>query len=461
MRRIALVILAALLVRTSVLMANAPVPMALEAYHLDLGTHDNTGDRFIVVPPVVVTRPGVHWMRVHFSEVELGAASYVVLSSVLDGQEQILDAPTLAAWSYGSAAFHGDSVQVELHVAPGDKGVHLSVLNLTIPILEPGGEVPEARSICGANDDRVASSDSRVGRLPATGCTGWLVSNGAVLTAGHCGVAVGDLLEFNVPASSANGVTDASNANDQYPITAIAAIANGGIGNDYQVLRLGPNTANGDRAHVSRGFFRMVQTTPTLGNAIRVTGYGLDNVPAGTGGAGAACCDPDGTGSLPCGFDCNSSSQTEQTTTGAFVSFTGGNTHNHSVDTMPANSGSPMIWEAFGVTIGIHTNGGCTSSGGSNSGTAFAATPLRNALQAFPGSNAVFLDSGVSGLPQNGGIYEPYINLSQASAGVVSGGIISMVAGTYPAAAGNAITLGSGFKAMTLEAPVGAVTIGN
>src|SRR5262245_18086901 len=49
----------------------------------------------------------------------------------------------------------------------------------------------EPASICN-DDDRVASNDSRVGRLTTTTaagvstCTAWLIPNGAVLTAGHC-----------------------------------------------------------------------------------------------------------------------------------------------------------------------------------------------------------------------------------------------------------------------------------
>ncbi len=433
----------------------APVPMAEEPFSADLGAHENSTTEFLVIPAVQVSRPGVHWLRVHLKDVHLGERSFVVLRSVLDGEEQALDAETLAAWSHVSAAFHGDAVEVELHVAPGESNIYARVTGLTVPVAEAGRDLPDPRSICGATDDRVASTEPRVGRLPATGCTGWLVSNGAVLTAGHCGVAVGDVLEFNVPASSANGVINAAAVANQYPVTAIATVVNGGVGNDYQLLRLGPNSMNQDRAHVSRGFYRMVQTTPANGTTMRVTGYGLDNSPVGTGGMGAACCDTNG--DSVCEFNCNAASQTLQTHTGGYAGLTGGTTHRYSVDTMPANSGSPIIWEAFGITIGIHTHGGCTSSGGSNAGTAFAVAALRNALQAFPGANAVFLDSGISGLPQNGGIFEPYVTMSQASAGVANGGIISIVAGSYP----GAITLGTGFKAMTLQAPVGTVTIGN
>ena len=42
-----------------------------------------------------------------------------------------------------------------------------------------------------------------------------------------------------------------------------------------------------------------------------------------------------------------------------------------------------------------------------------------------------------------------------------SGGIVSIVAGTYTAAAGNTFTIGDDGKSMTIDAPVGTVNIGN
>jgi hypothetical protein len=268
---------------------------------------------------------------------------------------------------------------------------------------------------------------------------------------------------------------------DQYPITAINAVQNIGVGEDWQLLAVGPSSMGGPIPQVVQGFYRMVQTTPANGTTVRVTGYGLDNTPGGPGnscqgGANqglpcssnaqcpggacmvAACCNAAGSG---CQNNCNATSQTEQTTTGPFNGLSGGNTHSYAVDTMPANSGSPIIWEAFQVTIGIHTDGGCTSSGGNNQGTAFNATPLRDALQAFAGTNAVYVDGGISGLPQNGGIFEPYTNVGQAVSAVLNGGTISMVTGSYAAADGNLFTAGADGRAITFQAPVGVVTIGN
>src|SRR5262245_6140014 len=92
--------------------AQTPVPTVKEPYELDLGTHDNDTMEFKVLPAEVVSRPGTAWMRVALQGANLGVKSFVVLTSLLDGQQQVLDAPTLAAWSSVSAAFMGDAVQI-------------------------------------------------------------------------------------------------------------------------------------------------------------------------------------------------------------------------------------------------------------------------------------------------------------------------------------------------------------
>lgn len=49
-------------------------------------------------------------------------------------------------------------------------------------------------------------------------------------------------------------------------------------------------------------------------------------------------------------------------------------------DTTGGNSGSPVIWENTGQAVGIHTHGGCGSSGGQNSGTSSTHPGLQAAL---------------------------------------------------------------------------------
>ena len=61
-------------------------------------------------------------------------------------------------------------------------------------------------------------NDPAVGRIMPVGCTGWVISNGAFLTAGHCFTRGMTTIQFNVPASAADGTTNPPPPNDQYPI---------------------------------------------------------------------------------------------------------------------------------------------------------------------------------------------------------------------------------------------------
>jgi V8-like Glu-specific endopeptidase len=317
-------------------------------------------------------------------------------------------------------------------------------------------------TLCGA-DSRVASTDNRVGRI--SGCTAWLVSNGGVLTAGHCGPVSG-VFEVNVPASLSNGVTVASAPEDQYPIdTSHATSVDNGKGDDYTVFDLLPNSTTGTRAHIRFGFFRMTRENPAASDTIRVTGYGVDDTPQGPT---ANCCARDETTGDCTHPNCNAQSRTLQTATGPYVAETVNNVtnifHSYKVDTEPANSGSPIIWNVNGFAIGIHTHGGCASDGsGDNDGTSFENDGLEALLQSWPGANTVYADvvQPPTAPAQDGRIFRPFSTLTNAVSHVVNGGRISLVEGSYTKAAGNTLIMGADGKSFMLLAPVGTVTIGN
>jgi V8-like Glu-specific endopeptidase len=448
-----------------------------EAYSLVSDRIDNSTTGTLSVSVGSVHVPGAAWIRVHIGEYHLGPASYLTLIA-LDGQEQRFDAKSLADWYQWSAIFNGDEVEINLHMAPGDTGVYVQIDRVVTsePLDPASGDSGQVASICNDFDDRGGSNDPAVARMriwnQVTGtlntngsCTAWLVSNGAVLSAGHCmrgGIPAGSVIEFNVPASLANGANVAASANDQYPINVGSVMAeDNGRGEDWMVFAVNPNSTTGVRAHIAQGFFFMTKAGPPIDTTLRVTGYGLDNIPAGPGGAGASCCDADGDGT--CEFNCNSTSQTQQTTTGRLDDLDG-SIIEHDVDTMPANSGSPIIWEEFGLyTIGIHTAGGCDDfvDGYNNHGTRFNRGPLESALQNFLGPNTVYVDSYDSNLSANGGVFQPLRTVTAAVAAVPDNGIIGLVPGNYPRAAGNVFTAGADGKAMTFIAPVGGAVIGN
>jgi hypothetical protein len=201
---------------------------------------------------------------------------------------------------------------------------------------------------------------------------------------------------------------------------------------------------SGTRAHLRFGFFRMTRETPAAATTIRITGFGVDNTPAGPV---ANCCATDSGGNST-HLNCNAQSRTLQTATGPYVNETGSGVvvaHNYQTDSEPANSGSPIIWNANGFTIGIHTRGGCTSGGGgSNSGTSFENNNLEARLQGFLGTNTKYVDvvQPPNALVENGTIFQPFNTVTEAVSSVVSGGRIAIVAGNYTRAAGNTMTMG-------------------
>ncbi len=390
----------------------------------------------------LVQYPGALWLRIHFGEFDLGAKSYITVTSLLDGAVQRLDTVGMDLYGQSSAFFNGDAVEIVLHIAPEEVGIYYSISSVSV-----GEHMVETESQCGTYDNRVLSYDHRNGRIEPVGCTGWLVSNGAFLTAGHCGGATQmQLIEFMVPLSNADRSVNHPAPEHQFPIIASSINAHddgsGAEGNDWSVFRVSPN---GDgvtpRQKYNAGFFRMTNDrTPTT---VRVTGYGRDD-------------------------DDNTYNYVQQTHSG---SFTGEVIQSSSdvliryvVDTEGGNSGSAVIDQGIGsnnVAIGIHTNGGCATSG-YNTGTGFENNDLENAISDAPvGSNEVYVDIGHINSTHSGTIFRPYDAVGQAVSSVVSGGVVSIVSGSYPRSnANNIFTAGADGKSMMLEAPVGTVTIG-
>lgn len=445
-----------------------PVVFNHQVINLDSGLHANNTGQESVPFAQAVTLPDTQYVRVAVGDYHLGSGSYIILRSLGDLDQQRLDARSLPLWKNRSAIFNGDGVIVELHVAPGDSGVFVTVTQAIGGRYEPS-ELPSPRSQCGATDDRVATTDNRTGRLYFGGCTGYRIVIGpragtttdeeTCLTAGHCvdfdpdnggpGLPDGVLdlsgvMEFNVPNSTGGGTPIAAPANDQYPVVTAGVRWNfegegQGLGKDYAVFGVGRNANTDLLPFQAYGFpFRLTREGPALAATIRITGYGAD-----TGAANRTC----------------------QTHTGPYLTenVNGANIwHEYQVDTEGANSGSPIIWNAQNLAIGIHTNAGCDiPNGNGNSGTSFEHSPLETDLRNYVSSLARFVDAGHPlRVAEEGTVYRPYSTVTLGAGGVSSGGILSIVTGSYNTAADRALTAGTGNKAMTLVAPVGSVTIG-
>lgn len=445
----------------------SPVLMVEEAVDFRTAVFQGDGQTTQIAERQIIERMGTNWMRLRIGEFQLGEGSYITTSSLLDGRTQRHTAATLIEWDHWTAVFNGDAVEVILHVGPHDEGAFVSVDEVVYAEVDDLFHVPDpgsvTASLCGVLDNRAASTDSRVGRMFFGGCTGWLISNGGVLTAGHCTPNLGGVLEFNVPESQSNGATVAADPEDQYPILGnYLAFQNNGVGFDWGQFLVGANADTGLSAHIAQGFFRLTDLVPAVDTTLRVTGYGLDNTPLGTGGSGAACCDS--TNDDVCEWNCNADAYTLQTSTGLLDDISGAAIR-HKVDTTPANSGSPIIWESNGLAIGIHDAGGCGSESAdfTNGGTHFSQSTLASFINDLRGSNAVYVDTARNlTLPfAIGTVFKPFDTVAQGIAVVSNGGVVSIVEGSYTAAAGNTFTVGADGKQMTLEAPVGVVTIGN
>ncbi|MGI9015097.1 MAG: trypsin-like serine peptidase [Phycisphaerales bacterium] len=413
------------------------------------GVHDNATTEWVLAYDQTFDGGAAPWIRLEFGEGNLGNNSRIILTGSVDGQSQTLDPEMFEHWSAGSAIFRGGSIQVQLLVSPGDTGVFIDFHSLLV------GETviqDDPETICGSLDDRALSSDGRVGRLFFGGCTAWLASNGAVLTAGHCvdfdpdrggpllpdGIPdISGVVEFNVPASNSNGTTNPADIEDQYPIDFVYLAwrfdgEGQGLGKDWGVFSVGPNSETGLRAHRVQGFFRTTRESPANNTTLRITG---------------------------CGSDTGTRNFVQQTHTGPYTgeSSSGSNFwHQYRVDTTGGNSGSPVIWNSFNIAMGIHTNGGCTSSGGANSGTSFEVDQLETFFHRFQGTTVEYVDRGmpvIGAATPDGQIYRPWLTVVTGVNAVPNNGVVSIVQGSY----NETMTI---TRPMTLIAPVGDVVIG-
>ncbi|MCP5020644.1 MAG: hypothetical protein GY930_02610 [bacterium] len=322
----------------------------------DSGWVQNTGNQPAVIASYTVSIPGASWVRLFFDEVTLsgnlvqGTGSIIRVTSHADGAVQELSAVGVAQWSESSAYFNGDTVEVDIFAYPGT-----GLNRVSIDHVDMAWGV--FNSQCGATDDRLPSNDLRAGRLMPIGCTSWLINDCSecYLTAGHCTGNI-SVVEFNVPQSSSGGGLNHPSPDDQYAVDASSTQSNGGqgVGNDWAYFGTFPNSNTGLNAGEAQGSTYILGTAPAVsGNDIRITGFGSDSSPS-------------------------TRNQTQQTHVGPFQ-VNNGSHLGYETDTQGGNSGSPVIWEQTGEAIGIHTHGGCSSSG-YNSGTSLSHPDLQTAL---------------------------------------------------------------------------------
>ncbi|MFD2561207.1 T9SS type A sorting domain-containing protein [Aquimarina rubra] len=306
------------------------------SYDLTLKSDEISNKNGTTVITEEVSETGATWLRLFFKDVDLGKNSTLTITSKLDGATQTLNAQTIKEWGNSSAYFNGNAVTVSLSIASNDRSVGVNISELSVGELDPS-----IKSQCGSADDRIDSNDDAIGRMVPIGCTGWIITNGKLVTAGHCVGSSAQVIEFNVPKSNPDRTIVHPGPEDQYPIGNFVSPYPGSPSqaNDWGVFEASANSQTGLTPIQAQGkSFNVVQDEP--GSTIRITGFGTDT-----------------------GID----NQTQQTHTGPLSSST--NTFvRYRTDTTGGNSGSPIIDEATGNAVGVHAYGGCSGSGGSNSG---------------------------------------------------------------------------------------------
>lgn len=352
------------------------------------------GPQARVIPVGEVRVPGALNLRLYFERTNLPDGTRLRLTSVRDGAIELFDARSLADYQDYSSWFNGEAVRLELLVAAGTTANRVRV------IAADAGEgfIAGVQTICGPVDDRVPSTDPRQGRQHPTGCTSWLIDLHTVLTAGHCTASTAQQIHFNVPLSSSTGtiVLPPPEHQYRYDTTAVQRLSNG-VGQDWTVASTLRNATTGLYAGQRQREYYTLVTPPALaaGQQIRITGYGTDS-------------------------DNRDRSQTQQTHVGARVNGSNATALGYTADTTGGNSGSPVVLENTGQAIGIHTHGGCSSTGGFNSGTAFNRPDFIAAVAAIrplkrPGGYRLFGSGCGTGTPPslaNGGF--PDIGTSMA-----------------------------------------------
>lgn len=332
----------------------APQAWTKHSLYVDSKWIDNRASRERVVFQYVVRFRSSSWLRLFFDQTNLPIGSYLRLTSLRDNDVQILDGRGIIDYGYASCYLNGEAIRVELVAGPN------SLANRVLIVAVTAG-IALAETICGPNDNRKQSTDKRQGRFAGI-CSGWLFGNDAIGTAGHCGNTSSVMIvEFNVPNSTSSGNLVRSKAVDQYPtVLGTAKMLAGSIGADWLVARLGKNSQSGKLPGEVQGAWYGLGSVPNApsGQNIRVTGYGTSAVRV--------------------------LNQVQKTHVGPLNSIQGTYLR-YRTDTTGGNSGSPVIHENTGLVIGVHTHGGCTSTGGANHGTRIDRADFQSAIKGLIG----------------------------------------------------------------------------
>jgi len=382
----------------------APLASSIATIQMDTGQRSNpSGVASVVFRQRLDIAPEAPWIRLFFSSATLTGGSWVKVTSLLDGEFQILDARTLEEWNLSTAFFNGSSLEVELVAAPHTTGNRLAIERVLVgrsKVESTGLGVEQPEGICGPDDNRSPFDDAAVARLLTgdindttvafgrVGCTAFLIdrpqsgSERLFLSAGHCFNAPHTVVQFNVPSSMTNCGLRHPPVKKQFVVNQQSVRRQaGGPGNDWAVFVCFPNPNTGKTAYEEQGTTRILASTIPGGTpALREVGYGVDANDGAAGGGNAACapCNTAGT--------TGSRNQMGQIAFGTLVGLDGTKLQ-YQVDDCGGNSGSPVMLNDNVQVIGIDAWSGCELALGFNEATAITHPGLQAAIATVPGTS--------------------------------------------------------------------------
>ncbi len=428
-----------------------------------------------------VTQPSTTFLRLYFAGTQLGDGSYLVLEGT-DGNRQELRKQDLENWRYSSAYFNGQSVNVSLFAAPGDRNT-VTVSGVKISG-EPTGSTQKARQAAQPKPTARQSAASSVtypyakavGRFTNGSDsygTGWIAPNGAIVTSSYVYNSYVkdqsyDVIEFNVPPSVGTTVQHPS-PQDQYPVsTAPDQVKQGativpfkisldllGRMNTYTILAPLANSTGLRPGERQQEYFR-ISTNPKSSD-INDAG----NVPVDVLHYGAYAGDSyNGQFRTLHLYQNSLLEQNEYLSVYAgaerneYVIYNGVGLVNNGVSGITgSDTGAPITYGESNIAMGIH-EAGSSDPNLPSTGIGFRNEGLRNDLARFFAAKAAYVDlEGLNNQP-TGEIHKAYLTAQQAAQHAPNDYTVYFARGTYA----GAVTFN---RPMTLRAPVGKVTIGS
>jgi V8-like Glu-specific endopeptidase len=230
-------------------------------------------------------------------------------------------------------------------------------------------------SLCGASDQRALSGAPPAepdARIRPVGCSGWLIRERCLITAGHCttnppqvhgspfDANMMQVAEFRVPLSNPNGSINFSHPDHQYPVQSTSIqFQSLSCAVDWCQFGVFPNSNTGlTPIQAGQTMYTLAGVAPPAGGQlIRIRGYGT------TTGTDAP----------------NTWNQVLTFHWGSYISLSG-TLVQYTADTTGGNSGSAIFLGTTNTVIGVHACGGCNPPNEGNRGTAIHHGPLQNAL---------------------------------------------------------------------------------